>query len=166
MKDFILHPITVAVAILVVAIAARATIEQDVSARAKSVLAASGKEDLTLPADDAISIRPTQPIVVHPAPVQVVVQADGRTIDFAAWPGYHADHQVRLAVRYLIYVRPHTATDANGVTRTGSALAVWPEGVWYTLESTASLTARLAAVGWGDAASTLQVAKPAEGATR
>lgn len=118
---------------------------------------------------DAIFIRPAIPlppfpvpvINVQPAPVQVVVnEAPIQTIDIAGWLGYHAGDQIRIAIQHVIYVRPHSATTGTE-TLQGSAVAVWPEGIFYTRELPASLTARLAALGWGQGSSTLTAAAPA-----
>jgi len=121
---------------------------------------------------DIIFIRPTPtvtvpppvinvpaPIVnVAPAPVTVVVNESAiKTIDVDLWLGYHAGNKVRLAVKYVVYVRPHTATAGTNpvVTLQGSAIAVWPEGIFYTRELPEALTQRLSDLGWGEGPSTL-----------
>lgn len=112
---------------------------------------------------DPIFVRPTLglpvPIVnVQPAPVTVVVADSSiKTIDIAGWLGYHSGDQVRIAVKYIIYVRPHIATSGTNppIQLRGSAIAVWPEGIFYTRELPEALTARLASLGWGVDISTL-----------
>lgn len=97
------------------------------------------------------SVEPKAELRVQPAKETLVtVQPPAlTTIDINAdWLGLTNGGKVRILVSKIYVIRPHVAGTGT-LQVTGSAIDL-PWGVYYTRESVQSLSARLAAKGWGD----------------
>lgn len=88
-------------------------------------------------------------------PQIIVVQQPSsiKTIDIALWLGYHDGSKVRIAIDKIHAVRPHSA--GTGTAQVNGTAIDCAFGVWYTTETSASVTQRLSALNWGEGSSTL-----------